>query len=233
MAKLKIALLGATGKMGQMLQELLVQDAELAKNFSLVAKGSRGKKLSAKELKSSGARVLIDFSLPTASLAAAKECSEAGVGHLICVTGFTESELKALHKIHHKSLWARVANTSLGIFALGEALKVAAKLLPKTFDISLVEIHHGLKKDAPSGTAKYLAEILRATTGRVSLPVLSIRGGTEAGEHRVIFLGKSERLEFLHRAESRALFARGALTLAAKLAPLKARVRAYELGELV
>lgn len=219
MSRTKVALEGATGKMGKALQELLHNDPAVREDFMLVEKDK--------------AHVLIDFSAPEASLAAAKFCAQKNIPHLVCTTGFNPTELKKLEKTHRSSAWALVPNTSLGIFTLGEVLKQAVKLLPKSYAVSVVEIHHAAKKDAPSGTGQYLERILADFGDRVDVPVLSLRGGTEPGEHRVIFLGPAERLEFLHRAESRSLFAHGALRLAKNLQKKKARAKAYSLGELL
>jgi 4-hydroxy-tetrahydrodipicolinate reductase len=105
------------------------------------------------------------------------------------------------------------SNFSLGVNALFWLSARAAKLLGENFRAEIVETHHVMKKDAPSGTAKTLAEILEAQKGE-EIPVRSIREGEVVGEHTVTFIGTGEQLELTHRAKSRETFARGALTAA-------------------
>jgi 4-hydroxy-tetrahydrodipicolinate reductase len=105
------------------------------------------------------------------------------------------------------------SNFSLGVNALFWLSARAAKLLGDTFRAEIVETHHVMKKDAPSGTAKTLAEILKAQKGE-EIPVRSIREGEVVGEHTVTFSGTGEQLELIHRAQSRETFAAGALIAA-------------------
>ena len=106
------------------------------------------------------------------------------------------------------------SNFSVGVNALFWLTGRAAKLLGRSFGAEIVETHHKMKKDAPSGTAKTLAEIIMAANGGVEIPVRSIREGEIVGEHEVIFSGPGERLELIHKAQSRETFATGALTAA-------------------
>jgi 4-hydroxy-tetrahydrodipicolinate reductase len=106
------------------------------------------------------------------------------------------------------------ANFSLGVNALFALTARAATLLGEGFEVEIVEMHHRTKKDAPSGTARQLAEILAQARGALNVPVHSVRGGDIVGDHEVIFAGSGERLELIHRASSRETFARGALRAA-------------------
>ena len=105
------------------------------------------------------------------------------------------------------------SNFSIGVNALFALTRRAAEILGDEFDRKIIETHHRMKKDAPSGTAKTIAEILRAD-GAGEISIQSVREGEIVGEHTVIFAGPGERLELSHHAESRAIFARGALRAA-------------------
>src|SRR5204863_4558402 len=104
------------------------------------------------------------------------------------------------------------SNFSIGVNVLFWLTRKAAEKLGGDFDGAIVETHHKMKKDAPSGTAKTLAEVLKAAKKtQTEIPIKSIREGDVVGEHTVIFNGPAERLELTHRAASREIFARGAL----------------------
>ena len=107
------------------------------------------------------------------------------------------------------------SNFSVGVNVLFWLTRKAAELLERDFDPEIIETHHKMKKDAPSGTAETLAEILKAEQkNQNEIPIQSIREGEVVGEHTVIFSGLGERLELTHRAASREIFARGALRAA-------------------
>lgn len=175
--------------------------------------------------------VLIDFSAPPALQASLDRATAAGIPILIGTTGLNETADEQIAAAAEQIAVLRAANTSLGVALLTELVERTAHVLgPDEWDIEIVEAHHGAKVDAPSGTALHLgsaaargrgiAEMFE--TSRTScIPRLvggigfaSIRGGTVAGDHDVLFLGPQERLILSHRAESRAIFARGALAAA-------------------
>jgi 4-hydroxy-tetrahydrodipicolinate reductase len=107
------------------------------------------------------------------------------------------------------------SNFSIGVNVLFWLTRKAAEQLGVDFDAEIIETHHKMKKDAPSGTAKTLAEVLKASKkAKREIPIQSIREGDIVGEHTVIFSGPAERLELTHRAASREIFARGALRAA-------------------
>lgn len=180
-----------------------------------------------------GCDVLVDFSHASATEAICQACLEARKPIVIGTTGHSEQE-RGLLESAAKSLpivWA--PNFSVGVNTLFWLTRKAAEMLGKDFDLEIVEMHHRLKKDAPSGTAKRLAEILceargldyakNVVHGRDGLPgerpsaeigMHSIRGGDVVGDHTVIFAGHGERLELTHKASSRETFATGALRAA-------------------
>jgi 4-hydroxy-tetrahydrodipicolinate reductase len=175
--------------------------------------------------------VLVDFSAPAALQASLDRAVSAGVPILIGTTGLDDLADERIAEAAKKVAVLRAANTSLGVALLAGLVDRAAKVLGPDWDIEIAETHHRLKADAPSGTALTLGEAAargrrsafvsergRDGTGlkreRGSIGFASIRGGTVAGDHDVMFLGTDERLILSHRAESRMIFARGALAAA-------------------
>lgn len=175
--------------------------------------------------------VLIDFSAPAALDQSLERAVGAGIPLLVGTTGLNEAADAQIANAARSIAVLRAANTSIGVAILSELVERAAQTLGPEWDIEILEMHHRMKADAPSGTALALGEV--AARGRGS-PMLaergrdgtglkreagaigfaSLRGGTVAGEHDVIFAGPDERLILSHRAESRMIFARGALAAA-------------------
>ena len=175
--------------------------------------------------------VLIDFSAPAALAASLDRAVSAGVPILIGTTGLDELADQRIASATEKIAVLRAANTSLGVALLAELTERAARVLGPDWDIEIAEAHHRMKADAPSGTALMLGEAaakgrnepMKAERGRDgtglkretgAIGFASIRGGTVAGDHDVMFLGPDERLILSHRAENRMIFARGALAAA-------------------
>ncbi len=160
--------------------------------------------------------VAIDFSQADAIT----EICRVGLKHhkplVIGTTGQSKEQRRIIEETAQSLPIVFASNFSIGVNVLFWLTRNAAEQLGSDFDAEIVETHHKMKKDAPSGTAKTLAEVLKA--GRKmqgEIPIQSIREGDVVGEHTVIFSGPSERLELTHRAANREIFARGAL-LAAK-----------------
>jgi len=179
------------------------------------------------------ADALIDFSSPEASCACAAYAAEHGLIHIIGATGFSAHQETEIRKAAEKTVIVKSGNMSLGVNLLAALTEKAAAALGDDFDIEILEMHHRNKADAPSGTALLLAEA--AAKGRaINLPnhsiyerhgrtgerergaigFASLRGGTVAGEHSVIFAGNKERITLSHSAEDRSIFADGALKAA-------------------
>jgi 4-hydroxy-tetrahydrodipicolinate reductase len=167
------------------------------------------------------ADVVIDFSRAEALPATLAACRAARRALLIGTTGGPASLEGPLDSAAHEIPLLVAPNTSLAVAVLAELTRRAAELLPADFAISLIERHHAGKRDAPSGTARMLAAAAADARGgaqAAALPVESVRAGEIIGEHEVHFAGPGETLTLAHRAEDRALFARGALAAALWLA---------------
>ena len=175
--------------------------------------------------------VLVDFSAPAALAANLDRAVSGGIPILVGTTGLDDfAERRIAEAARHVAV-LRAANTSLGVAVLTDLVERAARILGDCWDIEVVEAHHNKKADAPSGTALHLGDAARkgrggeageergrSGTGLTRQPgaigYSAIRGGTVAGDHDVMFLGEGERLILSHRAESRAIFAHGALAAA-------------------
>lgn len=182
------------------------------------------------------ADIVIDFSGPEATLAALELAREAGCGMVIGTTGLTEAQRAEVKTASNSIPVVFAPNMSLGANLVFELARIAAERLDESYDIEITEAHHRLKKDAPSGTARRLAEGIAeakgwkldavAKYGREGLTgarpskqigIHVIRAGEIVGDHTAIFSGPGETIEITHRAHSRNAFAKGAL-LAARFA---------------
>lgn len=159
--------------------------------------------------------VLVDFSLPEAFDPVLALCVQRDTALVSGTTGLSEAQLAAMRSAAQKIplLWA--SNFSLGVAVLAELVERAASALPG-WDCDIVEAHHTQKKDAPSGTALTLGQAAESAGAQVHYA--SLRAGDIVGEHLVQFTGLGERIELVHRATNRDIFARGALHVAARLA---------------
>jgi 4-hydroxy-tetrahydrodipicolinate reductase len=179
------------------------------------------------------ADVAIDFSHHTATLPLARVCAAHGKPLVIGTTGHTDAEREGiLAAVAGKIPVVWAGNYSVGVTLLNHLAKVAATALDASYQIELVEMHHRHKKDAPSGTAEKLLQILRTARGlppeserhgrrgltgerpQNEIGVHALRGGDVVGDHTVIFAGEGERVELVHKASNRAIFANGALRAA-------------------
>ena len=175
--------------------------------------------------------VLVDFSAPSALQSSLDRALGAGIPILIGTTGLDDFASRRIASASEQIPVLQAANTSLGVALLADLVERAARVLGPEWDIEIAEVHHRMKADAPSGTALALGEAaargrgsdLEAERGRDgtglkresgAVGFASRRGGSVAGDHDVMFLGPQERLILSHRAESRTIFARGALAAA-------------------
>jgi len=177
--------------------------------------------------------VLIDFTFPEISLAHIKACAGLGKPMVIGSTGFTKEQLAEIGTYVRKVPCVLSPNMSVGVNVCFKVLADLAKTLGQDFDVEIVEAHHRLKKDAPSGTAVRMGEVVASALGRnyrevanchregitgartnEEIGMQTIRGGDIVGEHTVYFIGMGERIELTHRAHTRDMFARGAVRAA-------------------
>ena len=183
------------------------------------------------------ADVLVDFSSPNALEAHLAAARGAGTPIVIGTTGLSERHHAAIDDAAREIAVLQTGNTSLGVTLLAQLVREAAARLGSDWDIEIAEMHHRHKVDAPSGTALLLGAAAAAGRGTTRAEVAvndragvtgersegtigfaSLRGGSVVGDHSVIFAGEGERIEIVHRADSRAIFARGAITAALWLA---------------
>ena len=160
--------------------------------------------------------VVIEFTTPEATIAHVQVAQELGKPMVIGTTGLSPAQQDGLRTASRKIPIVWSPNMSVGVNVLFELAQLAAQRLGPSYDVEVVEAHHRQKRDAPSGTAKRLAELLAAVRRQSaeSLPVHAVRAGDIVGDHTVIFAGPSERLELTHRAQDRDVFAQGALNAA-------------------
>jgi 4-hydroxy-tetrahydrodipicolinate reductase len=223
---IKVVITGAKGRMGQ----ALIACAPRFADIQVVAKVDLGDSL-AEVIP--GADVVIDFSFHNATLGVAELCARNNCALVIGTTGHNEDEKKRILNTTSNLPVVWASNYSTGVNMLFWLTRKAAQALGPGFDLEVVEMHHRMKKDAPSGTAMTLAEILAAVRNeqldealrhgrhgivgeRTSreIGMHSIRGGDVVGDHTVIFAANGERLELTHKASSRETFANGALRAA-------------------
>ena len=206
----KLVIHGASGRMGQAILRLAGQHP----NLSVAATSGRADLDRMQALPEFD--IAIDFSSPEGFDAVLALCLTRGRGLLSGSTGLSEDQFKALHDAGSRIpvMWA--SNFSLGVAVLNRLVAVAGKALPD-WQLDIVEAHHSHKKDAPSGTALSLGRTAEAASGHMP-SYHSLRCGDIVGEHCVQFTGIGERIELVHRATDRDIFAQGALFAAEKLA---------------
>jgi len=242
----RVVVVGALGRMGECVRAAIADEPELVLAAALEAPGHPGIGESvapgvvvlddaAKAL--AGADVAIDFTVPAATLANLRAAADAGVAYVTGTTGFSEAERAELAAAAERIPVLHAPNFSLSVNLLAWLTRQAAARLGSAFDAEIVELHHSAKRDAPSGTALRLAEAVAEGRGGAdrdelvlerageigarpagAIGVQTLRGGDCPGEHTVLFVGRGERLELIHRSATRDHFARGALQAAAWLA---------------
>lgn len=235
----KILMHGCSGHMGRVISDLAAKDleAEIVAGVDIVDRGDTGYPVYA-DIRAckEDVDVIIDFSSSKAVDALLDYCGEKKVPVVLCTTGLSEAQLAKVEETAKKTAVLKSANMSLGINTLLKLIQEAAKVLAASgFDMEIVERHHRLKVDAPSGTALALADSLNEAMGGEykyvfdrsqirekrtdkEIGISAVRGGTIVGDHDVIFAGPDEVIEFSHRAYSKAVFGKGAVEAAKYLA---------------
>jgi 4-hydroxy-tetrahydrodipicolinate reductase len=217
---IKIAVSGSCGKMGQRIIDCMRAEKELQLVCALEQAGhlAIGKRCGPVAVSASfddirGADVLIEFTAPEATMLHLDFARKHRKPIVIGTTGLDEGQVELIHDAARDIAIVFSPNMSVGVNVLFELVRSAARTLPGDYTIKIVEAHHVHKKDAPSGTAKRIASII-AEEGRRVDDVQSIREGETVGDHRVVFEGPHDRIELMHSAASRDIFARGALAAA-------------------
>lgn len=202
----RVMLIGAKGRMGKAVRELAQNDPQ----FQIAAQCDLGDSI---EPAMKNCDVAIDFSQADSIDEICRAASGHGKSLVIGTTGHSQQQRKTIEETARSVPIVLASNFSVGVNVLFWLTQKAAELLGSAFNPEIVETHHTTKKDAPSGTAKTLGEILKAVQSR-EISIQSIREGDVVGEHTVIFSGLGERLELTHRAANREIFAIGALRAA-------------------
>jgi 4-hydroxy-tetrahydrodipicolinate reductase len=240
---------GAAGRMGTRIVALARESPGLRVVAALEAPGHRALGADAGAVAQVGAvgvaitddaaaaitagRVLVEFSVPEASIEHLRLVAASGAGAVIGTTGFSAAQRAEIEALGRRAAIMQAPNMSVAVTLAFMLLPIMARALGDDYDVEISEIHHRFKKDAPSGTAVRMAELVAAALGRdlgtvgvygrQGLPgertskeigVMSLRSGDVVGEHTVSFGALGERLELTHRAHSRDTFARGALRAA-------------------
>jgi|SRR5215475_3812585 len=201
-----VVVIGAAGRMGKTVVDLARNDPEV----QIAALCDLGDSI---EPAMKSCDVAIDFSQANSIDEICRAALQHGKSLVIGTTGHSRQQRKTLEDTSHSVPIVLASNFSVGVNALFWLTQKAAELLGSDFNPEIVETHHKMKKDAPSGTAKTLGEILNAVRNS-EIPIQSIREGDVVGEHTVIFAGPGERVELTHRAANRGIFAGGALRAA-------------------
>ncbi len=217
---IKLGIAGVCGKMGRRIFELAAHDKDFEVALALEKKGTPviGKELGKIKVSSSPdglflVDVLVDFTTPEATETNLDYVARYKKALVLGTTGLNDAQLKKVEDASRVVPVVFSPNMSVGVNVLFAILPEIAKKLGADYSIEIVEAHHKAKKDAPSGTAKKLAQILADTTRR-EIPTHAIRLGDIIGDHTIIFCGNSERIEIKHQAHTRDLFALGALKAA-------------------
>ena len=248
----RVLLHGSNGRMGHMVSDIAKKDERIEIVAGVDAFGTPcgGYPVyESLEQVQEEADVVIDFSTAAAVDGLLDYCTEKNLPVVLCTTGLSEAQTAHMQETAGKVAVLKSANMSLGVNMLMALLKqAAAPLAAAGFDIEIVEKHHRMKLDAPSGTALALADAANSALNgeydyvydrserRMQRPVREIgisavRGGTIVGDHDVIFAGEDEVITFSHRAYSRAVFAKGAAEAAAFLAGKAAGM--YSMGDVL
>ncbi len=249
MDKMRLVVVGAAGRMGQMLVRTIAESQDAVLAGAVERRGSAALGRDAGELAGLGplgvaisddplttllqADGVIDFTGPAATVEIAALAAQARIVHVVGTTGMLAEDLAKLEAAARHAVIVRSGNMSLGVNLLAGLVEKVARTLGIDWDVEILEMHHRMKVDAPSGTALLLGEAaakgrdialadhsVRSRDGHTGarkpgdVGFATLRGGTVVGDHSVIFAGAGERIELTHRAEDRGIFARGALRAA-------------------
>lgn len=248
MTTIRVTVAGASGRMGRTLIRAVAEASDMALTFALerpahaelgrdagIVAGLESANVPITDdplAALAGSDCVLDFTAPGNSVELAELAAQARIVHIIGTTGISDADLARVKAAARHAVIVKSGNMSLAVNLLAALVREAARALPN-YDVEIVEMHHRMKVDAPSGTALLLGEAaaagrqvslrerqVRARDGQIgaradgAIGFASLRGGTVVGDHMVTLAGPHERLELVHRAEDRMIFARGALAAA-------------------
>jgi len=217
---IKLGVAGAIGKMGRRILDLAFHDRDFEVSFALERKGipEIGKELGKIKISSNPdgmflIDVFVDFTTPEASQEHLDYVAKYRKALVLGTTGLSDAQVRKVEEVAKVVPVVFSPNMSIGVNTLFAMLPEIARRLGPDYGIEIVEAHHKTKKDAPSGTAKKMGQVLADATGK-EIPTHAVRLGDIVGDHTVIFCGNSERIEIRHQAHTRDLFVVGALRAA-------------------
>ncbi len=249
MSEMRLVVAGASGRMGRILVQMIHEtegaalvgaleqpdSIAIGQDAGLLAGcGQMGVEITGDALKAASiADGILDFTSPKASVELAGLAAQARIVHVIGTTGFSPEDLARLDAAARHAVIVKSGNMSLGVNLLAALVEKVARTLGADYDVEIVEMHHRMKVDAPSGTALLLGaaaargravsledHAVRGRDGQTgarekgAIGFAALRGGTVVGDHSAIFAGPGERIELTHKAEDRRIFARGAVQAA-------------------
>ncbi len=225
---INLAVSGCLGRMGGRITELAFADKDFQvltvlerKDHSEVHRPLHNLSIATDPSALKGADVLIEFTSPQATLEHLSSCLQHNVKMVIGTTGLSEDEIGTIQKAAQKLPIVLSSNMSVGVNVLFKLTREAAQKLGEDYQVKIIEAHHVHKKDAPSGTAKTLAQVIEGACGRKVSDIQSIREGEIIGDHQVIFESSVDTITISHQAKTRDIFAKGALVAAKFIAGKK------------
>lgn len=225
---IQLSVSGCWGRMGQRITHLALADKEFKIKTLLEYAGHpnakeklEGFSVSTNGADLEGSDVLIEFTTPQATMENLKVCTRLGVKMIIGTTGLNPSQIEEIKKASQKIAIVFSSNMSIGVNIFFNLAKDLAQRAPGNYKVRMVETHHIHKKDAPSGTAKTIAEYIEKNSDHKVADIQSIREGEVVGDHRVIFESDDDIIVLDHHAKSRDIFATGSLVAAKFIAKKK------------
>jgi len=225
---IKLAISGCQGRMGQSITVLALKDKAFKISALLESKDrpdvpllSNHIPVNFEDTALQGSDVLIEFTTPQATLAHLKACQKYGVNMVIGTTGFTPAQIKQIKKAASRIGVVFSSNMSVGVNLVFALIRQAAQITGQNYEIALSETHHVHKKDAPSGTAKTMAEIAEQFSKITVKEIKSFREGEVIGDHTITFESPVDLISIHHHAKTRGIFAQGALVAAQFLSKKK------------
>lgn len=225
---IKLAISGCQGRMGQRITALALQDKIFKisallenKNRPDVPSLTHNIRVSFEDTALKGSDVLIEFTTPEATIAHLRSCRKYGVNMIIGTTGLTKSQIAQIKKASGKIAIVYSSNMSVGVNLVFGLIRQAALITGRDYAMTLSETHHVHKKDAPSGTAKTMAEIAEAASKIKVIEIESIREGEVVGDHTINFESPEDLISIHHHAKTRDIFAQGSLVAAKFLSKKK------------